>query len=56
MSLSEDKLKKLIAGLGTAICLLAFAAGYVSGMLGWWITFPLVFVVYFIIMSRLVHH
>lgn len=53
MAMSEDKLKKVIALVGTLICVLAYVAGYVSGSYGWWWTAVLLPVVFFMILNSL---
>lgn len=52
--MSEKTLLHLIALIATLICALAYAAGYISGTLGWWWTlFVGVLGVYLIILKLL---
>lgn len=53
MSMSEDKLKKIIALVGAMVCAFSYIGGYVSGVYGWWWTFILVPAVFFMILNSL---
>ncbi len=53
MAMSEDKLKKVIALVGTLMFIFSFAAGYLSGMYGWWWTAILIPVVFLMILNTL---
>ncbi len=44
--MSDNLVRHLVAILATIICLLAFLAGYISGILGIWWTVFIVLVIY----------
>jgi uncharacterized membrane protein SirB2 len=53
MKLSDKQMTHLVCASTTGIVLFAWFGGYFSGREGWWWTFPLVFVVYFIVLGVL---
>lgn len=44
--MSDNTVKHLVAFLATVSCLLAYLAGYFSGLAGWWWTAVTVIIVY----------
>jgi fatty acid desaturase len=44
--MTDNSLRHTIGLLTALICLLAWGSGYISGLFGWWWTFPAVFVMY----------
>lgn len=44
--MNDKVVRHLVAGLAAFICLLAYAAGYISGGYGWWWTAAAVLIIY----------
>lgn len=53
--MSENTLRHLVAACATAICVLAYFSGWISGQFGWWWTIFAMLVVYGGIISILKH-